>query len=252
MLAEGGICFESPTCAVKAYPQLWASPKALGMVLARQRKVEAEKGMQSAIRVTSSYNNSYIGQCYSVPAPAPSILTAPQGLIRVGFQRLGPKLHHEVAYYDPRRVENAREFIEELVGPLAWYEEPYPQGVTDEEQVFNQILDGDLHITKLPNEDSNLISDSKDEVREASKSEFETNSEVSLNVPSHFDLLGPSHDSIEEMFPILRAERKCNCCGDPHAPFGEGWSLRDQSNTRWYCGECIPKPALAMYQNYQN
>ena len=51
-------------------------------------------------------------------------MTVSKGLIRVCFQRLGPKLHREVAYYDPRRVENARASIKELVGPLAWYEEP--------------------------------------------------------------------------------------------------------------------------------
>ena len=251
MLAEGGIYFESPTCAVKAYPQLWASPKALGMVLARQRKVEAEKGMQSAIRVTSSYNNSYIGQCYSVPAPAPSILTAPQGLIRVGFQRLGPKLHGEVAYYDPRRVENARASIEELVGPLAWYEEFEAKPSDDEASIIHPKDDPCLVSVKPASKEYNGSAITKINGSEAAVCYCEEISDNASTVPSIIDLLASPTSLEAERVPLLGTRRVCFTCGDYHAPFGEGWYLGKSENSRWYCAGCVPKNAIASYQDYK-
>lgn len=158
MLGEGGIAYEAATSATMAYPTLWSSPKALGMALTRHRKAEAERGVIPANRVTSPYNKLSIGWRYSVPETAYSPLPADagtnglvensvsspyekpfigsgnavpsgaefsdDGLVRVQFQRRGPKLHREAAYIDPRRVTDPRGAIEAQLGPLAWFEGP--------------------------------------------------------------------------------------------------------------------------------
>ncbi|NBT97130.1 MAG: hypothetical protein EBT43_04820 [Methylocystaceae bacterium] len=117
MLAEGGVAFATAASASLAYPHIWATPGHLRKVMFMRRRAEEERGVIGAISVTSTYNKLSIGAGNAVPEIA-------DGLIRVRFQRQGPKLHREEAYYDPRRVEDPRAAIEAMVGPLSWFEGP--------------------------------------------------------------------------------------------------------------------------------
>jgi hypothetical protein len=117
MLAEGGVAFATAASASLAYPHIWATQGALRYQLHHRRKVEEERGVIGAISVSCTYNKLSIGGANAVPEIA-------DGLIRVRFQRQGPKLHREEAYYDPRRVEDPRAAIEAMVGPLSWFERP--------------------------------------------------------------------------------------------------------------------------------
>ena len=131
MLGEGGVAFVTAASATLAYPQIWTTPGHLRKEMCLRRKAEVEKGLISAISVTSTYNILSIGAGNAVPEIA-------DRLIRVRFQRQGPKLHREEAYYDPRRVEDPRAAIEALVGALSWFEGPAP------------IVEDDAEIAALP------------------------------------------------------------------------------------------------------
>ncbi len=94
MLAEGGIAFEDGASAAMAYPDLWPS------------YVAAKKAMQRQNTGTKSYIDTLIGECPPVR-----------------FQRQGPKLRFETAYYDPRIVQNPRAALMHRVGLLASFED---------------------------------------------------------------------------------------------------------------------------------
>lgn len=120
MLAEGGVAFATAASSSLAYPHIWATPGHLRKVMFMRRRAEEENGVIRAISVTSTYNKLSIGPGNAVPEIA-------DGVIRVRFQRQGPKLHREEAYYDPRRVEDPRAVIEGMIGPLSWFEGPDPK-----------------------------------------------------------------------------------------------------------------------------
>jgi putative DNA primase/helicase len=109
MLAEGGVAFFDGSNAATAYPSLWTKPAAARMALSRAR---SDRGTQDPNSVTNAYKEYLIGKCYADPSLCPP----------VRFQRLGPKLHEEMAIYDPQLVPDPRSAVEAMLGELAMFE----------------------------------------------------------------------------------------------------------------------------------
>jgi hypothetical protein len=114
MLAEGGIAFDSGVSAAKAYPQLWRTSEA------------AERAIYRQGHLTLAEN-------------------------AVVFQRQGPKLHVERAWFDHSRIADPRAAIEEAAGPLAMFEfvTREPKGEEDPNKRKSLTRDAEAYLTAL-------------------------------------------------------------------------------------------------------
>jgi hypothetical protein len=107
MLAEGGIAFASAADAAKAYPDLWPSAGAARIDF--HRDADRAVGPNS---VTSPYRKYLIGKCNADPE---------RRLIRVTYQRVGPKLKRQTALIDTGQITDARAELERRLGPLSFF-----------------------------------------------------------------------------------------------------------------------------------
>jgi hypothetical protein len=117
MNGESGVIFQNAATAVIAFPYLWDDRKTLGKEMSRCRQraeAEAKRDPGTAVTATLPYRKLIIGRGRRVP----------ENLVRVEFQRTGPKLKREVAYYDPRRISDSEAVISALVGALASFKGP--------------------------------------------------------------------------------------------------------------------------------
>lgn len=114
MLAEGGIAFDGGVSAAKAYPQLWRTSEAAERAIHRQGHLTLVEDA-------------------------------------VVFQRRGPKLHVERAWFDHSRIADPPAAIEEMVGPLAMFEfvTPETKGEEDPKKRTSLTRDAEAYLTAL-------------------------------------------------------------------------------------------------------
>ena len=117
-LADGGIAFEDSRAASKVYPQLWATAEA------------AKKAIQRGRWGTFPYKELLTRKC---PSP-----------LEVTYQLAGAGRRPAVAFVDPRVVPEPQQKIEELLGPLVFYELANQQNEQDRKELFdsNKLMEG--------------------------------------------------------------------------------------------------------------
>jgi Toprim domain len=105
MMAHGGVAFEAPADAARAYPDLWRTPDA------------AKKAWQRC--GTNPYEELIIGEC-------------PRPLRKFVFQLAGPGRKRARGAYDPEVVTDLKEWLETRLGLLAWSEIEPPATEADD------------------------------------------------------------------------------------------------------------------------
>lgn len=98
MIEAGGIAYESPAHAAKAYPQLWATPDAAKKNFARSDAIP-------------DGDNFHLSSLFGI---------CPLLASRVEYQPAGPRRSAAVAWFDPARLSDPISALVAAQGPLAW------------------------------------------------------------------------------------------------------------------------------------
>ncbi len=99
MQAAGGVTFENPAHAARAYPDMWPNAEA------------AKKALQRERTGTFPYKKLLIGEC-------------PPPLAQVAYQLAGPGQKPAMCWCDPEVVPNPAAWLAARLGPMAWVGDP--------------------------------------------------------------------------------------------------------------------------------